>query len=223
MDITWLNVIAGRSLLALVAATAIAGRVHAEEHPYARAKLGEWAWYTTTVTAHDVKLPAVVPPDAPSDAAGKPETAARAKEREPKEARLQVVEKTDTTVVISSVNREEGRDYESRWTVDLTAPFRPFPVRSGLARELARGAETITVNGARYDTTWVEYEIEHAGSGGRTSEKKKIWRSPRVPIDGMVRSERVYSSDVVTSVSVTELMRFGQDPQSSGRNSTADR
>ena len=184
------------------------------EHPFARAQLGDWAWYMTK-TLRTPESKTTLPANVPASVRRKFEEALRSSDQaayEPKEARLQVTRKTETDVVVTSMSRENGRDFESRWTIDLTQPYQPFPKMSSPARELGQGTEVLAVDGDRLETTWIEYETEYGSLAGvMAKETWKIWRSPKIPIDGMVRMERSFVSGALKRVTVTELTNSGRD------------
>lgn len=221
--------IIGLVLLAWMVPLVGTARAIAQTHPMARAEVGDWAWYSTTKTYDAETLNEILGRFREANkhrrfwqhederfAAARGEWERVANEGYRGELRQEVVTKTKMQVVIATSSRENGRDYDTTTVVDLTKPFVPDAfAKPETVRERARGTETITANGRSYATEWVEYE----GTGSET-KSIKIWRSSSVPIDGMVRLEKIVAGSKIASPTRASTTRMIVELQESGRRRT---
>ena len=172
-------------VVAATMALSLLGASSAADHPFARSRLGDLAWYASTLSG---------PGRAPVKQI----------------SRKVVVSKTDTEVVIDELSRDNHRDYDKRRTIDLTQPYRPI-LGTGTVREVGQGVEPVVAGGRRYEATWVAYESEMNVLGLRAHAKIRIWYSPAAPLDGMVRRETLTEGPGGPSRFITELAESGTD------------
>ena len=153
---------------------------YAEENPLAKASVGDWITYVSSM-----KLPDAVLAKIPA--------AMREKLGDRKmEMRREVIKKTDTEITFENTTKTMGRDVKNTYTVDLTKKFEPhqnMQKKDAKVKELGNGTETVSVNDKNYETKWIEYEFTYTERGSDHTGNSKIWFSPEVPLGGMVKME----------------------------------
>ena len=161
-------------------------RANAVKNPYSNAKVGDWVKRKYVIKYSDSSMPISTLDELET-----------------------VKEKNEDRVVISNrLTFSDGDTTETERIVSLVEPFtilqslgyKPpgFPIRIS-----GKGVESFTFAGKDIDTEWQTYVLS-GGLGGATSEQK-IWRSDKIPLDGMVN--RIHTS--MDSVSTTTLVEFG--------------
>jgi hypothetical protein len=154
-----------------------------QEHPYKKAKVGDWVEYTmkAKMAGNDMEMT----------------------------TKQTIVKKTETEVTVEVNTNAMGRDMKSEFSIDLTKKFDPYTAGVKDAKievkELEKGEETVTVNGKSLKTNWVKFETSGTANGMAFNTKGKAWSSPEVPLNGLVKSE----TEMMGMKQVMELKDFG--------------
>lgn len=173
----------GLLLIVALAGPAPAQDAKSAEHPYAKAKVGQWISYKTS-------------------GPGMPE---------PMTMKKVIKARTPDTVTLSVENKLGATAMPASDTViDLKQkvdPTEPPKVEGGKVeiKKLGEGKEKITVAGKSYDCSWVKLETKTEIGGFKTTSISKIWTCKDVPLDGLVKSEVETNGNKMTM----ELTGFG--------------
>jgi hypothetical protein len=155
----------------------------APEHPYAKAKVGDWVSHKTTMS-------------------GSPQTFT---------SKQTVTARTDDTVTVSMENKfGDMATPAQEQKINLKDKFDPLdpPAVNGVkpvVKKLGEGKEKITVGGKTYDCTWLQYEYTMTIDGKKFKSVVKTWTCKDVPLGGMVKNE----ADADGNKSVMELTGHG--------------
>jgi hypothetical protein len=154
-----------------------------QDHPYKKAKVGDWVEYTmkAKMAGNDMEMT----------------------------TKQTVIKKTESEVTVEVNTNAMGRDMKTQFTVDLTKKFDPYTTGVKDAKvevkELEKGEETITVGGKALKANWVKFETSGTANGMAFNTKGKAWSSPEVPLNGLIKSE----TELMGMKQVMELKDFG--------------
>jgi hypothetical protein len=124
------------------------------DNPYKTAKVGDWAKYKQTMVSAGMNM----------------ETAMK----------QTVTAKTDKEVTIEIAMTVQGNEMKNSMTIKLDEKYDPMSkMPAGTqSKEIASGAEKLTVAGKAIDTKWFEYEtVSKAPDGTELKSKSKVWTS----------------------------------------------
>lgn len=136
-----------------------------KEHPYAKAKVGEWVSYKSTMSA------------APITTTWKQTVKAR----------------TDAEVTLTMESKIGDHESTQETKMNLKEKLDPLnpPAVNGVrpvVKKLGEGKEKITVGGKSYDCEWLHLETMIDVNGTKMKSISKSWTCKDVPLGGMVKS-----------------------------------
>src|SRR5262245_20383504 len=142
-----------------------------DEHPFKKAKVGDWASYTVTTTVMGQEFKGTT--------------------------KVVVTAKDDKNVTLKTSANVGGMDVPAQETkLDLTKPYDPLDTTTTLPKGTdiqvekdSDGKEKIKVGGKEYDTTWMKLKVKGSAMGVKFDANVKVWTSKDVPLDGTVKME----------------------------------
>jgi hypothetical protein len=158
------------SLAALLAPNVSLGQ-DKEEHPFKKAKIGDWISYTmvTMVMGQEFKGT----------------------------TKVVVTAKDETTVTLKTSATVNGVDVPAQESkIDLTKAYDPLGTTATLPKGTdvkvekdGEGKEKIKIGNKEYDTTWMKLKVKASVKDNSFEAEVKVWLSKDVPMGGTVKME----------------------------------
>lgn len=160
------------------------------EHPYAKAKVGDWVTYASTTDVMGMKFESTIT--------------------------TRVTAKDDKSVTLKTGGKNTFMGMtmdlpESETKVDLTIPFDPNPTpvpkdkKDDIKVEkVSDGKEKLKIGGKEYECTWTKSKYTAKADGKEIVTESTIWMSKDVPFN-MVKMETKFEG----GGSKMELKEFG--------------
>ena len=141
-----------------------------EEHPYAKAKVGDWVTYTVTTNAMGTKSEMTTT--------------------------IRIAAKDDKSVTIKTSGRTSFMGMttelpETESKIDLTQPYNATPTppsKDVKVEKVGEGKEKVKVGDKEYDTTWTKNKVTTKLMGKDIVTESTVWAAKDVPL-GMVKME----------------------------------
>jgi hypothetical protein len=179
-----------------VLAVLILGNVRADEHPYARVRVGDYATYTIKMKVAHLTMEGM--------------------------ATQTVIAKTDQEVTIKTTGKLSFMGSPQvlpprEQKIALTKPFDPTKFSPQLpqgaevqVQKLHEGREKIVIGDKSYECTWTEYRVQAKSPGVNLNSHVKVWMCKDVPM-GMVKMVLKVSLRDQSMETVMELQESGSN------------
>lgn len=153
-----------------------------KEHPFAKAKVGDWVSYKTTMSANPMPIT----------------------------SKQTVKTRTDTEVTLTMESKVGDYSTSQDAKINLKEKFDPLnpPEVNGVrpvVKKLGQGKEKISIGGKTYDCEWLQLEVINDIAGTKMKSITKTWTCKDVPCGGMVKTV----SDTDGTKSTIELTGHG--------------
>jgi hypothetical protein len=179
-----------------VLAVLILGTVRADEHPYARVRVGDYATYTIKMKVAHLTMEGM--------------------------ATQTIIAKTDQEVTIKTTGKLSFMGSPQvlpprEQKIALTKPFDPTKFSPQLpqgaevqVQKLHEGREKIVIGDKSYECTWTEYRVQAKSPGVNLNSHVKVWMCKDVPM-GMVKMVLKVSLGDQSMETVMELQESGSN------------
>lgn len=183
---SWNNLFAVAILALLPVVAECAGGAEPQQHPYKRAKVGEWTEYRTV-----------------SEAMGN---------KTEMKARTAVAAKDESSITLKIASEVAGQKLPEQTTVVKFEQLQTA-TQNHQTEELEKGSETLSAGGKSYACKWTKTRVTVETNGVKSVTVAKVWLCDEVPLGGLVRSESTTVSTVngneMKSVATMELTGVG--------------